>query len=771
VRCLVLLGAVLALGCDDDDPCAPFAGRSCIALEVRSGPGGPTGVDQLLVSSVALGISSALTPPRARTAPVALPVRVAVLPADDAFAGTPDLDVSGLIGGQPVGRDVIGVTIAARAHAPVAAHLVASFMPDLDGAVPDFAPPDLGASDLAQPDLSRADLAPINASFHASPSGLNGGSIFGIAVDPTTPNTLYTASFGGGVFKSLDGGGTWSAINNGLTDLAITRLVFAGPNALYAAAGSSLFFTASGGNSWMKLSLAVNVDFVLIDPTMVGRVYVFSGTTVFRSTNGVDFAALGTLPQPETQVFDARVVPTNAATLYALGQTTGVFKSTDSGAHWAALNSGLFPQPFPDGLVVDPSSGNLLLTCNENVYTNAGGTSTWQQIAATGLPTVGAFGLTIDPTMASSVYAHELASGGTNGIFFSPNFGTSWSAFNTGLPEREIPVVTPDPTTSSVVYAGGRNGGVYKNVNATGWTPINNGLHGRFVVALAADPVDSTTVYAGTQGGAVFRSINNATTWSPTGAGLPQQLVTALAVDPRNHQQVYAGFDGGRGVFRSFNGGATWGALNGFPTLPFQINAIAVDPTASIAYVATFDGGVWKSSDLNAGTWVQINSGLGSSVVNDLLLNPRQPSEIYAATGAGVFHTSNAGGLWSATALTTNAQRIVMDPTNAAVLYVATGSSTQPIFKTVNGGLSWSPSATGIAEVVNAIAVEPNAPGTIYAGADSGVYQSNDFGASWSPAPFAATVAPQVRALSVEPVNGHIVYAGGFRLGGLFRSP
>jgi hypothetical protein len=66
-------------------------------------------------------------------------------------------------------------------------------------------------------------------------NGPEGGSIYALAIDPLTPSTVYAGTNLGGVFKSTNGGGTWSAVNIGLTDTDINALAIdpATPTTLY----------------------------------------------------------------------------------------------------------------------------------------------------------------------------------------------------------------------------------------------------------------------------------------------------------------------------------------------------------------------------------------------------------------------------------------------------------------------------------------------------------------------------------------------------------
>src|SRR5687768_8870098 len=70
--------------------------------------------------------------------------------------------------------------------------------------------------------------------------GPGGGLITALAIDPTAPTTLYAGTLGGGVFHSTDGGGSWTAINAGLTNLFISALAMT-PATLYAGTGASVF--------------------------------------------------------------------------------------------------------------------------------------------------------------------------------------------------------------------------------------------------------------------------------------------------------------------------------------------------------------------------------------------------------------------------------------------------------------------------------------------------------------------------------------------------
>ena len=133
-------------------------------------------------------------------------------------------------------------------------------------------------------------------------NGPEGGTIFALAIDPATPATLYAGTYGGGVFKSTNGGGNWSAVNTGLTNTNVHALAIdpATPATLYAGTWGGVFKSTDGGGNWS----AVN-----------------TGLTT-------------------TDVHALAIDPATPATLYA-GTEGGVFKSTNGGGNWNAVNTGL----------------------------------------------------------------------------------------------------------------------------------------------------------------------------------------------------------------------------------------------------------------------------------------------------------------------------------------------------------------------------------------------------------------------------------------------
>src|SRR5262245_6001269 len=109
-------------------------------------------------------------------------------------------------------------------------------------------------------------------------NGPEGGIIITLAIDPVTPAVLYAGTYEG-VFKSTNGGGSWSAINTGLTDMGVEALAIdpATPTTLYAGIwGGGVFKSTNGGGTWSAINTGLTAGYVsslAIDPTMSTTLY------------------------------------------------------------------------------------------------------------------------------------------------------------------------------------------------------------------------------------------------------------------------------------------------------------------------------------------------------------------------------------------------------------------------------------------------------------------------------------------------------------------
>src|SRR5919198_996515 len=195
-------------------------------------------------------------------------------------------------------------------------------------------------------------------------NGPEGGEVWGIlalAVDPQNPAIVYAGTSSAGVFKSTDGGGTWSAVNTGLINkspssyevraLAVDPQT---PTIVYARTKSGLFKSTDGGAQW-SLVLGYVVSAVVIDPQTPTTLYAGSDSGgVYRSIDGgANWSFIGSTnpfyPYGYAPVAALAVDPQTPTTLYA-GTGSAVFRSTDGGTTWSAVLTG----QTVDNLAIDP---------------------------------------------------------------------------------------------------------------------------------------------------------------------------------------------------------------------------------------------------------------------------------------------------------------------------------------------------------------------------------------------------------------------------------
>jgi photosystem II stability/assembly factor-like uncharacterized protein len=256
-------------------------------------------------------------------------------------------------------------------------------------------------------------------------------------------------------------------------------------------------------------------------------------------------------------------------------------------------------------------------------------------------------------------------------VYKSTDGGSNWSIV--GLAGVHVNALVIDPATPSTVYAAADWAGVLKSTD--GGATWQQTAPGPFMTqSLAIDPLNPTTIYAadtfvGDEGftwpGGVFKSIDGGDTWTVT--GLAAGIFGGLAIDPQTPTTIYVGGiwlidyqTSAKGIFKSTDGGSTWTTTdcNSFCNL-------AVDPrTPTTLYLGT-SSGVDKSTDGGA-TWASANTGLtdtlaaygAGSNVGQPVVAPVAPSTppddqpaVYVNTSIGVFKTTDGGASWSPTGL------------------------------------------------------------------------------------------------------------------------
>jgi hypothetical protein len=221
-----------------------------------------------------------------------------------------------------------------------------------------------------------------------------------------------------------------------------------------------------------------------------------------------------------------------------------------------------------------------------------------------------------------------------------------------------------------------------------------------------------------------------------------------------------------------------------------QIWGVAVAPSSQqIIYAASNSQGMWKST--NAGlNWVQINSGLDNLILQCCAVSQTNANIVMCGstntgTNPGVYRSTNGGTSWTRgvtgiTETAINIQQVAIDPVNPNIAYIAVfdgaTNSTNGIYKSTDGGATWTPITNGIGTIKNflAIAVNPLNPNVIYAGTSfsppstgpAKIYKSVNGGALWTDMsnglPSLTTDLKPVRQISISRTDTSVVLAGLF---------
>jgi hypothetical protein len=582
------------------------------------------------------------------------------------------------------------------------------------------------------------------ASWELAGVGIPPARVQTIAIDPTTTSTLYAGTLTPagvaslGIFKSTDGGATWAPINNGLIDpltliapLDVPSLAIdpKNPSTIVAGTvGSEIFESTDGGASWFPETLGGNsigleVFCVQFDPSNSANVYAASSVGLLTSSdNGMDWSS-GTLPEP---LFALAIDPSTPQTLYAGNAGgAGILKSTDGGAHWTFVNTGL------------------------PVLRGSTGTSSPPVVV-----------LAVDPANPATVYAGTYASG----LFVSANGAGSWAAVGPGIRNTYVPALalTPSNGPSSTLYAGTLGGGIYQSADgARTWTAANTGLDSCVVRSLVLDPAAPDTLYAGTSDG-VAKSTDGGKSWQSADSGFPVFPVPALVLPPGSPETLLAGTSGG-GLLESSDGGSSWSAITQGLTETY-ISSIVVDPTsAATLYLGTnhpYDGThserVFKS--INGGAaWTQTSLDAGGFSIDYIAVNPANAAQVIAGSRgvADYYQSLDSGKTWST--LTTDSScgginGFFFDPSGATFYLAATAG----VCRSTDGGKTWQVAEVGSFLSAETLLLDRSSPSTLYAGtsldgvAGGGVFRSRDSGQTWEP--FGSGLAPiAVTALSIDP--------------------
>ena len=643
-----------------------------------------------------------------------------------------------------------------------------------------------------------------------------GGRSVAVAGSSKRPNEYYFGTTGGGVFKTTDGGITWAPVTDkyfGGT-IGAVGISESNPDIVYVGTGEypirgnvshgdGVWRTSDGGKTWSFLGLAETrqISRVRVHPTNPDIVYVGaqghifgpnSERGVYKTTDGGKSWRRVLYRNDSTGITDLVLDPNNPEILYAAfwqawrtpwqlvsgGAGSGIFKSTDGGEHWTEItrNPGLPTGVIGNiGLAVSPMNSKHLWAIIEadsgGVFRSTDGGATWTQTNTERRLRQRAWYYTrifADPKDESSVYvlntgmyrstddgktfksiqiphgdshdlwiapndAERMIEGNDGGANVSFNGGKSWSEEDQATAQFYHVVTTnhfpyrvcgAQQDNSTLCGPSRKSGGI----DIGDWYDVGGGESG--YIAVRPDTPD--IVFAGSYGGLLTRKDiktgfeRNVNPWpnNPMGhdaadAKYRFQWTFPIVISPHNPSRMYVGSSV---IFQSDDEGQTYKAIS--PDLtrhdPRTLGAsggpITKDQT-SVEYYAT---------------------------VFTIAESPRVAGVIWAGSDDGLVNVTRDGGkTWknvTPAGLPEWARISMIDAGNfsAGTAYLAANryqlDDFRPyLYKTTNYGESWTPITNGIpsTEFTRVVREDPEHAGLLYAGTERGVWISFDDGANW----------------------------------------
>lgn len=340
----------------------------------------------------------------------------------------------------------------------------------------------------------------------------------------------------------------------------------------------------------------------------------------------------------------------------------------------------------------------------------------------------------------------------------------------------------------------GSSWAAYGSVNVNGYLiPSSSGTFGpRFMqsgttytnkvfAATASDPTNANVYFASFYGSvngtrALLRSNDAGVTWHPQGflVGTSSTDLSQISVNPITPTTLYAVMGPTAGIYRSTDSGYSWTFLStGFSGSTYlSPNALALHPATGVPYLlGSSTGYAYKSTD-GGDTWAQSATGL-STGLNSILVDPTDASIVYgsATCSACIFKSTDGGASWSASAtgFSGNAGTMTINPLDRTML-LATSSTSPYMYRSTDSGASWAASGTGLPTAVITVPFfDPSSASRAFvtAGSTYKLYRSTDSGASWASVTDSIATTNIMRP-AIGP-TGVLVTSGG-TTGGFYRS-
>lgn len=611
----------------------------------------------------------------------------------------------------------------------------------------------------------------------------NGESLAQMSISSSDPRVMYVSSRIGGVFKSTDGGTSWREAATGLPTMGsaladITQIQVSPKSPDIVLAGGSLtgfFRTTDGGVHWQTVPGYGRVPAIAFiggtDRAVIGD---GSGRISVSDDDGATWKVVARSTEGSGGISTIAATTGRSATVFAGTTHGGLLRSTDAGATFSSIGSGL-PAEAVNSVAVSPDYAHdhmlWLATYTTGVYRSTNRGASWKKMSN---------GLTTDPqaqvVKVSEFRGIAVATGpngkrvlfeaGFDGLFRSDDDGVHWWTVETLTDYIVGLAVSPNYDVDHSVAISSYVKGAYLSTNSgASWSEADNGLEheisagNKFApvkrlhnIVYSPDYANDHTIFSASWT-AFLRSTDGGKSWVTIEVGPPsqstvlRQFVIGLSPHYTTDHTIYLGTRQGD-IFKSTESGdkKSWVHLTDIRS---GVRSFAFDPSfpaKPVIFAGTTKGGV-TSVDGGA-SWVDS----GPSSVAQMVMSPTYDTDgtVYAGTLSGLFVTHDRGNTWSLVTggplnETSDVEAIALSPDyiHDHMMLISIGGV--GLYRSTDGAKSFVAIGADLIDQNITIADFTNPTGTpiqfsrtfahdhtIFAYANQYVLRSNDAGATWT---------------------------------------
>lgn len=560
--------------------------------------------------------------------------------------------------------------------------------------------------------------------------------VFHVAVDPADEKTVFLKTTDS-LYKSVDGGEVWAPLS-GVPSTNVSEILIdpRDGNTIYVASACDPFFKATspawhenagiyksidGGKTWTKASAGLGgfqqcVVSLAIDPASPDTLYatpVYADGGYARSDDGAEFwrTAEGMVPGG-----GVAVNPADSTKRYGITSHPGTphyLVSEDSGATWnevmpRVLGEGPLDAYTYDSLQIDPRMGRLFLGTASGAYRSGDGGRNWLPLESAGRDAV--------RSLQFNDSTGELTIGTVNGVFRSDSYPwNEWRSLPIDFVATGIVKIVTDPSDTDSLY--GMSGNRIFRTRDLGrhWEPV-----GEILPSIGRQPFRADDLAVDTEGSVYvvgfagdedhLLRLDRATgTWSELspppspfdGSGRTLKFVTA---DPGTPGEIYVGQV--QEIAHSRDGGESWEQLK----LPSSyVTALSIDPIDSTVIYAATGSGIMKSVDRGRSWSLKRELDPAREFVKTrIVISRSNPSVLYAFTRffGPIDRSADGGETWTTVLLDAELTDLAVGTRDPDSLF---GSTLRDgVFRSSDGGESWKQIGEGLpeGEQIRSIAVD-----------------------------------------------------------------